>query len=91
MGATLSKTISGWGLILGTVAWLAGRRRLAAFLYRVVGAGGVGAAYGYWAGQRNVRVEPVAVWRTRPWEDSEWRASMIFHGSFWILAELVDP
>jgi hypothetical protein len=84
----LSRTISGWSAVGGTLAYISGNRRLAVYLWRLCGWGGIGACYGYEAATRGVPPEPVALWRVGiKWPF--WR-SFLWHGSALVLSELAD-
>lgn len=88
----LHRTISGWGVLAGTICLLAGRRRAAVWLWRLVGLGGVGAVYGHYCASKGIDVEPVPILKALIRDDArqEPLRAAAWHGVMWALAEWLD-
>ncbi len=88
----LARTISGWGVVIGTVCLVLGRRRAAIRCYRITGLGGVGAVYGHYAATRQIAVEPVPILSALLRDDTrrEPLKAAAWHGAFWLVAEWLD-
>ncbi len=88
----LARTISGWGVVIGTVCLVLGRRRAAIRCYRITGLGGVGAVYGHYAASRGINVEPVPILSALLRDDTrkEPIRAAVWHGFFWLVAEWLE-